>query len=88
MSQDTQTQTVDPVAEFLARGGKIQSVEPGVRTMSEREVYAKASGSDEVETRVKAANRKLEEDDAYTERRMMDAENQVGLEQYHVYYRF
>lgn len=88
MSQDIQTQTIDPVAEFLARGGRIKSVESGVRVMSEREVYAKASGSDETKSRAQSASRAQEEDDSYTERQMMDAENQVGLEQYHPYYRY
>jgi hypothetical protein len=67
-------QALDPVAAFLANGGKIQEVDEGVRTSTEREIYAKASGRDHLAER-------------YTDRSMRDAENQVGLEQYHSYYR-
>lgn len=87
MCQETQT-PVDPVAEFLARGGKIQSVEPGVRALSEREMHAKASGSDDVASRATKTRRGSEEDDSYTERRMIECENQVGLEQHHPYFRY
>lgn len=65
MTTSTPTPAVDPVAEFLAKGGKIQTVDAGVRAMDERQVYAKASGRDA-----------LAED--YTDRSMRDAENQVG----------
>lgn len=76
MSQDSNTQALDPVAAFFAQGGKIETVEPGVRALSEREMYAKASGRDDLADR------------SYTDRRMRDAENQVGLEQHHAYYRW
>lgn len=68
------TTSMDPVAEFLAKGGKIQAVQSGLRTMTEREMYAKSSGPDHVA-------------DAMHARSMRDAENQVGLESHHPYFK-
>ncbi|MFA0809376.1 hypothetical protein [Microbulbifer epialgicus] len=75
MSHDSKSNSQDPVAAFLAKGGKIQNIEPGVRSLSEGEVYAKASGRDDLAG------------DSYTDSRMREAENQTVLEQHHPYYR-
>lgn len=67
------TPTHDPVAEFLAKGGTIETVPSGKRAMSEREIYLRTDAPDEVV-------------DDYTERSMRAAENQDGLEQHHPYF--
>lgn len=72
MSDNSNNTNRDPVAEFLARGGKIQTIEEGVRSLSEREIHTRANGPDKK---------------SYTERRMRSAENQEGLEEHHPYYR-
>ena len=64
---------VDPVAEFLAKGGQITKVEEGKRAMSERDVFAKASGNDKMQSE-------------YTDKRMREAENQYALEANHAFY--
>lgn len=76
MSNHHATQVTDPVAEFLSRGGKIETVDPGVRALDERDIYAKANGRDTLADR------------QYTEQRMREAENQVALEKNHAYYRW
>ena len=66
-------EAADPVAEFLANGGQIKTVAAGVRAMDEREVYARASGRDFLSQ-------------AYTDRRMREAENQTPQENHHAYF--
>ena len=74
MSKASRDELQSQMAEFLAKGGNVESVEAGKRTLNEREVYAKASGRDDLAERT----------DDYTDRRMRSAENQEGF--HHAYY--
>jgi len=74
MSNLSRDDLQNQIAAFLANGGSVEPVEAGKRTLSEREVYAKASGRDDL----------VERQSDYTDRRMRSAENQEGVR--HPYY--
>jgi|TARA_R110002072_G_scaffold303138_1_gene495442 hypothetical protein len=72
MSKPTHEELQAQMAEFLAKGKSIETVDSGTRTLSERELYFKASG-------------RIDQKDDYTERQMRSAENQETVR--HPFYR-